>query len=119
MVTADSTLAVFNRRNALSSIGSAGAAAGVAILLSPQLAFAVDDETADMVARIAAKAEAANAADREKDANAAAKKAKDKDGAGNLVLGVAGGGLALSVPFFLPNLIRLAKKATGNGNPNM
>lgn len=43
-----STLAVFNRRNALSSIGSAG----VAVLLSPQLAFAVDDETADMVARM-------------------------------------------------------------------
>lgn len=43
-----STHAVFNRRNALSSIGSAG----VAVLLSPQLAFAVDDETADMVARM-------------------------------------------------------------------
>ena len=63
MATADSSLAVFNRRNALSSIGSAAVfnrrnalssigSAGAAVLLSPQLAFGVDDDTADMVARM-------------------------------------------------------------------
>lgn len=69
--------------------------------------------------RRALKSESANALEREKDAAKAAKAAKEKGGASNLVLGVAGGGLALSVPFFLPNLIRLAKKITGSGNPNM
>mmetsp|Transcript_1047 Transcript_1047/g.2272 ORF Transcript_1047/g.2272 Transcript_1047/m.2272 type:complete len:119 (+) Transcript_1047:134-490(+) len=34
-------------------------------------------------------------------------KPKTKEGASNLVLGVAGGSIALSLPFFLPSILRL------------
>jgi len=40
-------------------------------------------------------------------------KQKADAGAGKLVGGIAAGGLLLSVPFFLPNLIRLSKKLGG------
>jgi hypothetical protein len=46
--------------------------------------------------------------DKEKERKAKAK--EDAEGARNLVPAVLFGGTALSVPFFLPNLIRLAKK---------
>ncbi|GMH86392.1 hypothetical protein TrVE_jg7877 [Triparma verrucosa] len=86
-----------------------------ASIFAPTTALALDADTEASMRRIAEKSEAANALEREKDKARAAKQEKDKEGGSTLVIGVAGGGLALSIPFFLPNLIRLGKKLSGGG----
>uniref|UniRef100_A0A7S2K6V0 Uncharacterized protein n=1 Tax=Leptocylindrus danicus TaxID=163516 RepID=A0A7S2K6V0_9STRA len=75
----------------------------------PQLALAeVSDDTSSSVAAIAARSAAANEAARVKAEQEKAKKEKDA-GSGGILVGTAlGGGLLLSLPFFLPNLLRLA-----------
>jgi biotin carboxyl carrier protein len=74
-----------------------------------------DEDSAAMVRRIAAKSEAANEAARAK----RIKEEEDaKNSAGNgqsLVTTGLVGSVVLSLPFFLPNLIRLGKKITSGG----
>ena len=74
-----------------------------------------DESAEDMVARIAAKSAAANEAARAKADKEAAQKAGAKDGSSNLVLGVGAAGVALTLPFFLPNLLRLGSKLSSGG----
>lgn len=76
---------------------------------APQFAFAdVSDDTSSSVAAIAARSAAANAVARDKAEKEKAKKEKEAGSGGVLVSTVLGGGLALSLPFFLPNLLRMA-----------
>mmetsp|Transcript_8237 Transcript_8237/g.16496 ORF Transcript_8237/g.16496 Transcript_8237/m.16496 type:complete len:152 (-) Transcript_8237:57-512(-) len=106
------------RRDVLKVCVASAPAFVAASSLYPAAARAESAEEA--VARIAARSEAENALAREKEAALKAKNTgKSDDGASGLVLGVLGGGVALSLPFFLPNLIRLGKKLGGGGNPGM
>jgi len=111
---ADADEAVTSRRSALLSLGGAAAAAAAAVVVAPNAAFA-DESAEDMVARIAAKSAAANDAARAKAEKEAAQKAGAKGGSSNLVLGAGAAGVALTLPFFLPNLLRLGSKLGSGG----
>mmetsp|Transcript_45549 Transcript_45549/g.138428 ORF Transcript_45549/g.138428 Transcript_45549/m.138428 type:complete len:155 (-) Transcript_45549:1202-1666(-) len=102
-----------SRRSALLSIGGV-AASFAATAVSPYPAFA-DESSDDMVARIAAKSVAANEAARLKKEKEDAAKAKGKESGGIAVLGVGAAGVALTAPFFLPNLLRLGSKLSSGG----
>ena len=88
------------------------------ILVATPAAMALvdaDEDSTAMVRRIAAQSEAANAAARAKKVKEE-EDAKNNSGAGqNLVAAGLVGSVALSLPFFLPNLIRLGKKLSSGG----
>mmetsp|Transcript_5407 Transcript_5407/g.12942 ORF Transcript_5407/g.12942 Transcript_5407/m.12942 type:complete len:165 (+) Transcript_5407:260-754(+) len=89
---------------------------GIDVWSASSSSVVLSDESAeDMVARIAAKSAAANDAARAKADKEAAQKAGAKDGSSNLVLGVGAAGVALTLPFFLPNLLRLGSKLSSGG----
>jgi hypothetical protein len=111
-VSASDEAAVTSRRSALLSL--AGAAAAAAVVVAPTAAVA-DESAEDMVARIAAKSAAANEAARQKAEKEAATKAQAKEGSSSLVLGAGAAGVALTLPFFLPNLLRLGSKLSSGG----
>lgn len=104
--------------NAASLVGGASAQLqnGIDVWSASSSSVVLSDESAeDMVARIAAKSAAANEAARAKADKEAAQKAGAKDGSSNLVLGVGAAGVALTLPFFLPNLLRLGSKLSSGG----
>jgi hypothetical protein len=74
-----------------------------------------DESAEDMVERIAAKSAAANEAARAKAAAAEQKKIEGADSGKVLVPAFLLGSVGLSLPFFLPNLIRLGKKVASGG----
>ena len=103
---------------AASLVGGASAQLqnGIDVWSASSSSVVLSDESAeDMVARIAAKSAAANDAARAKADKEAAQKAGAKDGSSNLVLGVGAAGVALTLPFFLPNLLRLGSKLSSGG----
>ena len=102
-----------SRRSAVLKLGGATAAALVATAAVPHAAVA-DQSSDDMVARIAAQSVKANEAARTKKEKDEAAQAKSKEGV-NPALLVGGGGLALSLPFFLPNPLRLGTKLGSGG----
>lgn len=112
--SADET-AVTSRRSALLSLGGAAAAAATAAVVAAPTAALADESAEDMVARIAAKSAAANEAARAKAEKEAASKAQAKEGSSSLVLGAGAAGVALTLPFFLPNLLRLGSKLSSGG----
>ena len=112
-----------SRRSALLKGVSAGAGLAVAVSL-PQLAFADDNE--DAMARIAAKATAANEAEKQAKKDRLQKrmqKGKTEEQeieekaaqSKNLVLGIGAGGTLLSTAFFYRNIQRLFTKVTSGG----
>ena len=107
--------AVTSRRSALLSLGGAAAAAATAAVVAAPTAALADESAEDMVARIAAKSAAANEAARLKAEKEAASKAQAKEGSSSLVLGAGAAGVALTLPFFLPNLLRLGSKLSSGG----
>lgn len=78
-------------------------------------AVSADESAEDMVERIAAKSAAANEAARAKAAAAEQKKIEGADSGKVLVPAFLLGSVGLSLPFFLPNLIRLGKKVASGG----
>lgn len=105
---------VSSRRSALLSLGGAAATFALTSAFAPDAAFA-DESAEDMVARIAAQSAAANEAARAKAEKESAEKAKAKEGSSGLVLGAGAAGVALTLPFFLPNLLRLGSKLGSGG----
>jgi hypothetical protein len=100
-----------SRRAALTTFASG-------LLLATPASMALvdaDEDSAAMVRRIAAKSEAANVAARTKKIKEE-EDAKNNAGKGqNLVATGLVGSVVLSLPFFLPNLIRLGKKVASGG----
>jgi hypothetical protein len=90
-----------------------GLAAAFAVAL-PVAAFA-DESADDIVKRIAAKSAVANEAARAKALDEEKKKEEGKDAGKLLVPAFLLGGVGLTLPFFLPNLIRLGKKTASLG----
>lgn len=78
-------------------------------------AVSADESAEDMVERIAAKSAAANAAARAKAAAEEQKKIEGADSGKILVPAFLLGSVGLSLPFFLPNLIRLGTKVASGG----
>ena len=100
--------AVLSRRSALAT-GLAG------LMVALPIAAANAESTDDMVKRIAAQSASANAAARVK-AEEQEKKDKEAGEQGKiLVPAFLLGSVGLSLPFFLPNLIRLGKKTASMG----
>jgi len=88
--------------------------------VTPTTAFALVDaneDSAAMVRRIAANSEAANVAAKAKKLKEEQDAKNNADSGKNLVAAGLVGSVALSLPFFLPNLIRLGKKL-GSGGEN-
>jgi len=102
------------RRSALKSLGGTAVSLIAASTAACAPAFA-EESADDLVARIAAKSVAANDAARVKREADEAKRLKDKEGGGSLVLGVGAAGVVLTLPFFLPNLLRLGSKLGSGG----
>jgi hypothetical protein len=100
---------VVSRRSAMAT----GLAAAFAVAL-PVAAFA-DESADDIVKRIAAKSAVANEAARAKALDEEKKKEEGKDAGKLLVPAFLLGGVGLTLPFFLPNLIRLGKKTSSLG----
>jgi len=88
--------------------------------VTPTTALALVDaneDSAAMVRRIAANSEAANVAAKAKKLKEEQDAKNNADSGKNLVAAGLVGSVALSLPFFLPNLIRLGKKL-GSGGEN-
>ena len=99
-----------SRRSAVAGLAAMGAAA----LALPSMAMA-EESADDLVKRIAAKSAAANEAARAKALTEEQKKEDGKDAGKLLVPAFLLGGIGLTLPFFLPNLIRLGKKGASLG----
>jgi hypothetical protein len=110
--------AVSSRRQALGQASGWLAAAGLAVVaVAPTVAYAdplaADNDADDVVKRIAAQSAAVNEAARAKKAKEAPK--EKGDGGKSLVGLAAAGGVVLTLPFFLPNLMRIGTKLTSGG----
>jgi len=109
--TKSSTVLRATRREAIESLATTAAAFA---FVAPAVAVGTNDAD-DVVARIAAQNAAKAAAAREQAAVEASKPKKEPTDGKSLVLGAAGASVALSLPFFLPNLLRLGTKLASGG----
>lgn len=115
-MTASTLFAHTGDNDMMTRRSAVGFVASLSALAVPAIANAASNESADdIVKRIAAKSEAANELAREKALEEERRKEANKDSGKLLVPAVALASVGLSLPFYLPNLKRLATKVSSGG----